>query len=100
MANLTDLNICSRSQEILATGLEENNEEGVLRRLLAKDSVVRVSLTEQGQTRWKPFDAFVRKVNNRTVMSAPKGIVKDLLPGELSLSLSLSFFLSFLFRRV
>ena len=31
--------------------------------------------------RWKPFASFQRKVQTATVMSAPTGIIKDLLPG-------------------
>ena len=31
---------------------------------------------------WKHFDGFRRRLNQRIVMSAPSGIVQDLLPGQ------------------
>ena len=72
--------------------------------LLNKGSALQDSLDDQQLKRWKPFAAFKRRIDRRTVMSSPagkiashiennplvllklSGIVRDLLPGEYNTS--------------
>ena len=53
-----------------------------MKKLTEKGSALQVSLAEQGNKRWKPFAGFKRIVDGQTLLSAPEGIVRDLLPGN------------------
>ena len=65
-----DAALCNSMKNLLAN-ISENSQE---------------SLEKHEIRIWKPFDGFTRRINHRTVMSAPSGIVQDLLPGQYKLS--------------
>ena len=54
-----------------------------MEQLVSKTSALAVSISEAEKTRWKPFASFKRRVDRKTVMASPSGILKDLLPGRI-----------------
>ena len=80
-ANMLGTNLCQDSLTVMGQGLQDNKVDDAMKILLAKGSALPESLEEQEVERWKPFAAFKRRVDRRTVMSSPKGIIRDLLPG-------------------
>jgi len=74
----------------LATGLTDKKSRKtsvheVMKGLVNKQSIKKDSLKDQSKNRWKPFASFKRRVDRKTVMSSPSGIIRDFLPGNYSL---------------
>ena len=68
--------------EIIARGLRQQDLTETMGKLLEEGSALQESLSDPGERRWRPFSGFQRRVEGQTVMSAPEGIVRDLLPGS------------------
>ena len=96
-ANLVGANLCQDSLTEIARGLQNDDAGEAIQRLLREDAALcnsmknllanssqnnQESLEKHKIRIWKPFDGFTRRINQRTVMSAPSGIVQDLLPGQ------------------
>ena len=85
--NLAGANVCNQTLNTMATGLDRN--DGDLRKemdaLIVKGAALETAISSPDK-RWKPFASFKRRVDRKTVMSAPSGIVKDLLPGKIKFS--------------
>ena len=86
VANAAGTNVCNETLKIIAEGLRENDLRETINKLLSEGSALPVSLSEPGERRWRPFDEFQRRVKGQAVLTAPAGIVKDLLPGTYSAS--------------
>ena len=71
-------NVCNNTVEQLASAL---SAKSAMLKLLADTGALSRPRESVEVKRWKPFAAFQRKVKTATVMSAPSGIIKDLLPG-------------------
>ena len=76
--NATGTNVCNNTVEQLASAL---SAKSAMLKLLADTGALSQPRESVEVKRWKPFAAFQRKVKTATVMSAPSGIIKDLLPG-------------------
>jgi len=88
-SNLAGTNVCNQTLNQMATGLERNDDGGrqlraEMDKLVAKGALLDASISAEDKSleRWKPFASFKRRVDRRTVMSSPSGIIKDLLPGQ------------------
>ena len=81
VAATTDTTVCVETLEIIARGLKQRDLTETMGKLLAEGSALQESLSDPGE-RWRPFSGFQRRVEGQTVMSAPVGIVRDLLPGD------------------
>ena len=82
VAAATDTAVCVETLEIIARGLKQRDLTETMGKLLAEGSALQESLSDPGEKRWRPFSGFQRRVEGQTVMSAPVGIVRDLLPGD------------------
>ena len=82
VANAAGTTVCVETLEIIAGGLRQQDLTETMRKLLEEGSALQESLSDPGEKRWRPFSGFQRRVEGQTVMSAPVGIVRDLLPGD------------------
>ena len=84
VANAAGTTVCVETLEIMARGLRHPDGDltETMRKLLEEGSALQESLSDPGERRWRPFSGFQRRVEGQTVMSAPEGIVRDLLPGS------------------
>ena len=81
VANAAGTTVCVETLEIIARGLRKQDLTETMGKLLEEGSALQESLSDPGEKRWRPFSGFQRQVEGQTVMSAPGGIVRDLLPG-------------------
>ena len=81
VANAAGTTVCNETLEIIAKGLRKKDLTDTMGKLLEEGSALQESLSDPGERRWRPFAGFQRRVDGQTVMSAPQGIVRDLLPG-------------------
>ena len=86
-SNLTGANVCNQTLNTMATGLDIKMRGGddmrvEMNALVAKGAALDVSISSKQTERWKPFASFKRRVDRKTVMASPSGILKDLLPGR------------------
>jgi len=56
-----------------------------MRNLLRRQSVIETDLKKVEEDRWGAFAGFSRKVDDKVIMQGTDGIVKDVLPGNMSL---------------
>ena len=82
IANAAGTTVCVQTLELMAQGLRQQDLSETMRKLLEEGSALQESLSEPGERRWRPFSGFQRRVEGQTVMSAPEGIVRDILPGS------------------
>ena len=78
--NATGTNVCNNTVEHIAAAL---TAKSAMLKLLADTGALSKAKGREcfEVKRWKPFASFRRKVHTSTVMHAPTGIIKDLLPG-------------------
>jgi len=86
-SNLTGANVCNQTLNTMATGLDIKMRGGddlrvEMNALVAKGAALDVSISSKQTERWKPFASFKRRVDRKTVMASPSGILADLLPGQ------------------
>ena len=86
VANAAGTTVCVETLELMARGLRQQDLAGTMGKLLEEGSALQESLSEPGERRWRPFSGFQRRVEGRTVMSSPEGILRDLLPGSYAAS--------------
>jgi len=87
MANLTSTQLDGSSMDSLAKGISRKNTvKETMRDLVSRKTIMKENLGDQSKKRWKPFASFKRRVDRRTVMSSPSGIIRDILPGNYSAS--------------
>ena len=82
VANAAGTTVCVETLEIIARGLRQQDLTETMGKLLEEGSALQESLSVPGEKRWHLFSDFQRRVEGQTVMSAPVGIVRDLLPGD------------------
>ena len=79
IANLTKTDACMTS---LAHGISRKDTvKDTMKDLVSRKTIRKARLGDQEKQRWKPFASFKRRVDRRTVMSSPSGIIRDYLPG-------------------
>lgn len=76
--NATGTNVCNNTVEHIAAAL---SAKSAMLKLLADTGALSKARESFEVKRWKPFASFRRQVHTSTVMYAPTGIIKDLLPG-------------------
>ena len=86
VANAAGTTVCVETLELMARGLRQQDLAETMGKLLEEGSALQESLSEPGERRWRPFSGFQRRVEGRTVMSSPEGILRDLLPGSYAAS--------------
>ena len=86
VANAAGTTVCVETLELMARGLRQQDMAETMGKLLEEGSALQESLSEPGERRWRPFSGFQRRVEGRTVMSSPEGILRDLLPGSYAAS--------------
>jgi len=85
LANLTDSQLDGKSMTSLANGItRKDTVKATMKDLATRSTIRKGNLGEQEKQRWKPFASFKRRVDRRTVMSSPSGIIRDYLPGNYS----------------
>jgi len=92
LANLTNSQLDGSSMTSLAKGVSRKNTiKDTMKDLVSKKSLKTEKLEDASKKRWKPFASFKRRVDRKTVMSSPSGIIRDFLPGNYSASDLVSF---------
>ena len=86
VANAAGTTVCVETLELMARGLRQQDLAETMGKLLEEGSALQESLSDPGERRWRPFSGFQRRVEGRTVMSSPEGILRDLLPGSYAAS--------------
>ena len=76
--NATGTNVCNNTVEHIAAAL---GAKSAMLKLLADTGALSQARERFEVKRWKPFASFRRQVQKSTVMYAPTGIIRDLLPG-------------------
>jgi len=85
LANLTDSQLDGTSMTSLANGISRKNTvKDTMKDLVSRKTIRQGNLGDQEKQRWKPFASFKRRVDRKTVMSSPSGIIRDILPGSYS----------------
>lgn len=85
LANLTNTQLDGSSITTLANGLSRKNTvKETMKDLVSRKTIRKENLGDQSKKRWKPFASFKRRVDRKTVMSSPSGIIRDYLPGNYS----------------
>ena len=83
LANLTNTQLDGSSMTTLANGLSRKNTvKETMKDLVSRKTIRKENLGDQSKKRWKPFASFKRRVDRKTVMSSPSGIIRDYLPGK------------------
>ena len=78
VVNATGTNVCNNTVEHIAAAL---GAKSAMLKLLADTGALSKAREGVEVKRWKPFASFRRQVKTSTVMYAPTGIIRDLLPG-------------------
>jgi len=85
LANLTNTQLDGSSMNSLAKGISRKNTvKETMKDLVSRNTIRKENLGDQSKNRWKPFASFKRRVDRKTVMSSPSGIIRDYLPGNYS----------------
>ena len=83
LANLTNTQLDGSSMTTLANGISRKNTvKETMKDLVSRKTIRKENLGDQSKKRWKPFASFKRRVDRKTVMSSPSGIIRDYLPGK------------------
>eukprot|EP00092_Neocalanus_flemingeri_P009534 GFUD01010262.1.p1 GENE.GFUD01010262.1~~GFUD01010262.1.p1 ORF type:complete len:499 (-),score=133.69 GFUD01010262.1:90-1586(-) len=87
MANLTGTQLDSSSHLTLANGISRKDTvKETMKDLVSRKTIMKANLGDQSKKRWQPFASFKRRVDRKTVMSSPSGIIRDYLPGNYSMA--------------
>merc|ERR1712025_573216 len=90
---LTNRRLPLSSVQRLAGGINRNRKDTVKEtfKSIKEEMEEGGSLEEMEVRRWKPFSSFKRRVDRRTVMHSPSGILRDILPGNYTTTNLVSF---------